>query len=123
MSVGDNLGNLLADRVLTAIGQVINNGAGQGALLARTGGEDFLLLLPGRAGAEALEQAERIRTSVERCRVRRQDSETAVTTVTVSIGAVMLKGGEALDAAVERVDQAMARSRREGGNRITVGGA
>jgi diguanylate cyclase len=121
MSVGDNLGNLLADRVLAAISQVINNGAGQGALLARTGGEDFLLLLPGRAGAEALEQAERIRTSVERCRVRRQDSETAVTTVTVSIGAVMLKGGEALDAAVERADQAMARSRREGGNRIIVG--
>jgi diguanylate cyclase len=120
MSVGDNLGNLLADRVLAAISQVINNGAGQGALLARTGGEDFLLLLPGRAGAEALEQAERIRTSVERCRVRRQDSETAVTTVTVSIGAVMLKGGEALDAAVERADQAMARSRREGGNRIIV---
>jgi diguanylate cyclase len=121
MSVGDNLGNLLADRVLAAIGQVINNGAGQGTLLARTGGQDFLLLLPGRAGAEALVQAERIRTSVERCRVRRQDSETAVTTVTVSIGAVMLRGGEALDAAVERVDQAMARSRREGGNRITVG--
>jgi diguanylate cyclase len=123
MNVGDNLGNLLADRVLAAIGQVIGNGAGQGTLLARTGGEDFLLLLPGRAGAEALAQAERIRTSVERCRIRRQDSETAVTTVTVSIGAVMLKGGESLEGASERADQAMASSRREGGNRITVGGA
>jgi diguanylate cyclase len=123
MNVGDNLGNLLADRVLAAIGALISNGSGQGALLARTGGEDFLLLLPARAGPEALEQAERIRASVERCRVRRQDSETAVTTVTVSIGAVMLKGGETLEAAVERADQAMARSRREGGNRITVGGA
>jgi diguanylate cyclase len=123
MKVGDNLGNLLADRVLAAVGQVISNGAGQGALLARTGSEEFLLLLPACAGAEALAQAERIRTSVERCRVRRQDSETAVTTVTVSIGAVMLEGGETLAAAVERADQAMARSRREGGNRITVGGA
>ena len=122
MNVGDNLGNLLADRVLAAIGQLINNGAGQGSLLARTAGEDFLLLLPGRAGAEALEQAERIRVSVERCRIRRQDSETAVTTVTVSIGVAMLAGGESLESAIERADQAMARSRREGGNRITVGG-
>ncbi|MDE2219058.1 MAG: GGDEF domain-containing protein [Gammaproteobacteria bacterium] len=122
MNVGDNLGNLLADRVLAAIGQLISNGAGQGSLLARTAGEDFVLLLPGRAGAEALEQAERIRASVERCRVRRQDSETAVTTVTVSIGAVMLDGGESLESAIERADQAMARSRREGGNRISVGG-
>jgi hypothetical protein len=35
----------------------------------------------------------------------------------------MLKGGESLEGAVERAEQAMARSRREGGNRITVGGA
>ena len=107
MNIGDNLGNLLADRVLAAVAQVISNGAGQGALLARTGGEEFLLLLPGRASAEALAPAERIRASVERCRVRRQDSETAVTTVTVSIGAVMLKGGESLEAALERADQAL----------------
>ena len=121
-TVGENLGHLLADRVLAAIGQVISNGAGQGTLLARTGSEDFLLLLPGRSATEALAQAERIRVSVERCRVRRQDSETAVTTVTVSIGAFMLRGGEALAVAIERGDQALARSRQEGGNRITVGG-
>ena len=59
---------------------------------------------------------------MERCRVRRQDSETAVTTVTVSIGAVMLGGGEALAAIIDHGNQALARSRQEGGNRITVGG-
>ena len=105
------------------IAQVISNGAGQGTLLARSGGERYLLLLPGRGSAEALEQAERIRLSVERCRVRRQDSETAVATVTVSIGAVMLNGGEALAASITRAEQATALSRQEGGNRITVGGA
>ncbi len=120
--VGDTLGHLLADRVLAAIGQVISNGAGQGSLLARSGSEDFLLLLPDRTAAEALAQAERIRVSVERCRVRRQDSETAVATVTVSIGAVMLSGGETLAASIERADQALRRCRQEGGNRITVGG-
>lgn len=119
---GDSMGNLLADRVVTAIGQVINNGAGAGTLLARIGTDDFLLLLPGRSAAEALAQAEHIRASVQRCRVRRQDSDTAIATVTVSIGAVMLVGGEALAAAAKRADQAVVRSRQEGGNRITVGG-
>jgi len=121
--IGDGSGHVLADRVLAAIAQVISNGAGQGTLLARSGGEHYLLLLPGRGSAEALEQAERIRLSVERCRVRRQDSETAVATVTVSIGAVMLNGGEALAASITRAEQATALSRQEGGNRITVGGA
>ena len=119
---GDSMGNLLADRVVTAIGQVINNGAGAGTLLARIGTDDFLLLLPGRSAAEALAQAEHIRASVQRCRVRRQDSDTAIATVTGSIGAVMLVGGEALAAATKRADQAVVRSRQEGGNRITVGG-
>jgi diguanylate cyclase len=122
-SVGDNSGHVLADRVLAAIAQVIGNGAGQGTLLARSGGEHYVLLLPGRSSAEALEQAERIRVSVERCRVRRHDSETAVTTVTVSIGAVMLNGGESLAAAIARAEQATAVSSQEGGNRITVAGA
>ena len=120
--VCDSMGNLLADRVVTAIGQVINKGAGAGTLLARSGVDGFMLLLPGRSAAEALEQAEHIRASVERCRVRRQDSETAIATVTVSIGAVVLSGGEIFAAAVERAEQAVARSRHEGGNRITVGG-
>ena len=76
--VGDSAGHVLADRVLAAIAQVISNGAGQGTLLARIGGEHYLLLLPGRSSAEALEQAERIRVSVERCRVRQDKSVIAV---------------------------------------------
>jgi len=122
-NIGDNAGHVLADRVLAAIAQVIGNGAGQGALLARGGGEHYLLLLPGCSSAEALEQAERIRASVERCRVRRHDSETAVTTVTVSIGAVMLNGGEALADVITRAEQATAASSQQGGNRITVAAA
>lgn len=54
--------------------------------------------------------------------MRRQDSETAVATLIVSIGAVMLSGSETLAASIERADQAMRRSGQEGGNRITVGG-
>jgi diguanylate cyclase len=119
-SVGENGGHVLADRVLAAIAQVIGNGAGQGTFLARSGGERYVLLLPGRSSAEALEQAERIRASVERCRLRRHDSETAVTTVTVSIGAVMLNGGEALADGIARAEQATASSLQQGGNRITV---
>ena len=42
--------------------------------------------------------------------------------VTVSIGAVMLRGGEPLAAFIEHGNQALAHSRQEGGNRITVGG-
>ena len=123
MTLGDSFGHLLADRVVTAVGQILGTEAGQGALVARIGSEAFVALLPGQATAPLMELAERIRSGVERCHVRRQDNTTAVATVTVSIGAIVLRGGEALAASISRAEQALEQSREEGGNRITVGGA
>ena len=121
-TLGDSFGHLLADRVVTAVGQIIGTEAGSGALVARIGSESFVALLPGQSTAALLEQAERMRIGVERCRVRRQDNTSPVATVTVSIGAIALQGGEGSTAAIARADQALERSREDGGNRITVGG-
>ena len=122
-AITDGFGHVLADRVLATIGQIISTNAVPGALVARAGGEQYLLLLPGGPPAELSAVAERIRVAIERCRIRRQDADTSVTTVTVSIGMIALSGGEPLAAMVERADQAVARAKQEGGNRITVGGA
>lgn len=122
-TIGESFGHLVADRVLTVIGQIIGTAVTQGGIAARCGREQYLLLLPGGQPAALMEQAEVIRSGVEHCRIRRQDSDTNVTSVTVSIGAIMLSGGESLAATVISADQAVERARQDGGNRITVGGA
>ena len=122
-AITDGFGHVLADRVLATIGQIISTNAVPGALVARAGGEQYLLLLPGGPPTELSAVAERIRVAIERCRIRRQDTDTSVTTVTVSIGMIALSGGEPLAAMVERADQAVARAKQQGGNRITVGDA
>jgi diguanylate cyclase len=122
-SFGEKFGHLLADRVLATVAQILSTAVAQGTLIARAGGEVYLVLLVGGQPAALLQQAERIRGGVERCRIRRQDAEATAATVTASIGVIVLSGGEALAAMLARSEQALASARLDGGNRITVGAA
>ena len=45
--INDTFGHAAGDRVLEGIGSRLANAAGEGALIARTGGDEFALLLPG----------------------------------------------------------------------------
>jgi diguanylate cyclase (GGDEF)-like protein len=45
--INDTFGHAAGDRVLEGIGSRLANAAGDGALIARTGGDEFALLLPG----------------------------------------------------------------------------
>ena len=125
--IGSGFGLLVADRVLATTGQIISTAVPQAALKARLGGAEFAVLLPGGQAATLMEQTERIRSSVERCRIRRQDSDPKendadVTAITVSVGVFMLTGGEVLATAIARAEAALARAKQDGGNRITVAG-
>jgi diguanylate cyclase (GGDEF)-like protein len=55
--INDTFGHAAGDRVLEGIGSRLANAAGEGALIARTGGDEFALLLPrvrSVAGAESV---------------------------------------------------------------------
>jgi diguanylate cyclase len=102
----DTYGHVLGDRVLAAIGaQLLSSAPGEGALPARDRASLFLLWLPGATPPAAAAVAERIRRSVEGCRIRRQDSEQSVEPVSVSIGTTIVAEGETLAAVLARVGE------------------
>jgi len=68
----------------------------------------------------AMEQAARIRTAVEKCRIRRQDSEAPVESVSVAIGIAPLTEGDALEAALRRAELALREAHAGGASRIAV---
>ena len=111
--LSDQVGHLLADRVLASIGKILQTNAPNTSLLARTGGEQFVLWIPGVGLSELTAVAERIRAAVEQCRIRRQDSDpdaartdaASLTQLTVSIGAVELKASESLNHVLEALIQ------------------
>ena len=123
-SVNDRWGHAAGDAVLVAVaGRLAHNLRG-GDLLARIGGEEFLIALPDTTLAEARGVAERLCHAVEEVRVMLGDG--AGLRVTVSIGlAISNRGGlpdciDAVSEIVDRADRAMLVSKSGGRNQVTI---
>ncbi len=116
--INDAFGHDAGDRVLEAIGETLRQAVADHALVARWGGEEFLILIPGDNGTHAARLAERIRRLVPGCW---QESERPVT---MSIGIARLQAGDTVARFANRADQALLEAKRAGRNRvITAPGA
>lgn len=119
-SFNDSHGHASGNLLLEAVGQVMEENRRGADLVARFGGEEFALLVPGpsRMAAEA---ADRIRVAISRIAVDigggRVDGRT------ISAGVATYVHGDPPDALVEQADQALYLSKRRGRNRVSVAGA
>jgi diguanylate cyclase (GGDEF)-like protein/PAS domain S-box-containing protein len=111
-SINDNFGHDSGDRILVAITGLVQKEIRDTDVLARWGGEEFILLLPHTDGATAAEAAERIRLSLER-----HDFQ-PVGNVTASFGVTEYRAGEGTDTLLKRVDAALYRAKEQGRNRV-----
>ncbi|WP_373886806.1 diguanylate cyclase [Duganella sp. BJB1802] len=119
--INDEHGHAAGDAVLRQLGAALREGQRQIDVLGRIGGEEFALLLPGTAPAEAAVLAERLRQRVAQTPMGRGDG--AALAVTVSIGIAALDGGEGGgEAALRRADQALYCAKRGGRNRVALAG-
>ncbi len=119
--INDHYGHVFGDTVLKSVALAIRSCVKGRDMVARYGGEEFVVLLPGTALAGAAALAEQIRTTIAGARIRRGANHETVGNITVSLGVASWKPGESLEALIDRADQALYRSKREGRNRVTVG--
>ncbi|WP_119156310.1 diguanylate cyclase [Caldimonas tepidiphila] len=114
--VNDTHGHDAGDKVLVAFAGILQAACRVGDLVARFGGEEFVILLPdtGLAGARLL--AERIRREVAQAAVRCGD---AMVHITVSGGVAQhAPGRETLHELLARSDAALYAAKEGGRNRI-----
>lgn len=116
-TINDTYGHETGDLVLISIARTLKQGSREMDTLARWGGEEFVLLMPGIDAAEALVVAERFRQGVERTPVIFSAGEILCT---LSFGVTQLLAGETLSAAVGRADRALYRSKLDGKNRVSI---
>lgn len=121
--VNDTYGHLFGDKVIHAVAQILKHHVQEPATAARYGGEEFVLLLPEMPLEMAHQLAEKIRATVENCRIRRVDKNETVANVTVSIGVASYRAGESASEFIARADQALYASKHAGRNRVTLAAA
>lgn len=118
-AVNDTYGHLLGDQVLRDVVLLAGRVLRTGDVLVRSGGEEFIVLLPGASSADTSVVAERLRRIVELTPTRTDEEQVGVT---ISIGALSYPATSAdtPQQLLVRADQALYRSKHDGRNRVTV---
>jgi diguanylate cyclase (GGDEF)-like protein len=106
----DTFGHPAGDEILRAVAAVLREGVRQHDVVARFGGEEFAVLLPGTDAVPAARLADRLRSAIER-------GAGVPRAVTASFG-VATSAPETLGAAklVDQADDALYRAKRSGRN-------
>lgn len=115
----DSYGHKSGDLVLQMVARTIRKSLRPSDMLARFGGEEFLILLPCTPAKQARLVAERLRKAVERCQITAEQGQ-ALPSVTISVGVSPLAEQETIEQAIELADQALYQAKHNGRNRIEI---
>jgi diguanylate cyclase (GGDEF)-like protein len=114
-SVNDRYGHAGGDAVLRTFAATAREALRGGDVLARWGGEEFLLMLPNTALAEATPVLQRMAERVRAMRIGELDREL---TVTFSAGLAERNGDEPFADTISRADRALYIAKASGRNQV-----
>jgi diguanylate cyclase (GGDEF)-like protein len=117
--VNDTYGHPTGDVVLVEIAKALRARLRPSDFVARFGGEEFVIILPGTALAGATIAAERIREAVRTTIITTRQRGT-IAPVTVSIGLAEMHDGHDPHALLEIADAALYRAKHNGRDRVEV---
>ncbi len=111
--INDTYGHHYGDKVLVKTITQIKRVLRKSDIMARWGGEEFMVLLPQTHLEQAMNAAEKIRQRVEHTEID------PIGHVTISVGVAEILEHESLENLYTRADQALYQSKKDGKNRVT----
>nr|WP_290428619.1 GGDEF domain-containing protein [Defluviimonas salinarum] len=119
-AINDSRGHAAGDAVLIEVAARLRGNLRAVDLLARIGGEEFLVALPDTTPEAAQATAERLRRVIGDRPVPMPDGAAAIP-VTLSIGLALGPGPASVEDLVDLADRALMGSKADGRNIVTVG--
>jgi diguanylate cyclase (GGDEF)-like protein len=113
-SVNDSYGHQVGDELLTTIATLLRNNVRENDVIARWGGDEFMIITPGNDHEGATALAEKL------CQIIEQQIFPIIGSKTVSIGVASYRQGDDSKTLIARSDEALYRAKNGGRNRIEV---
>lgn len=115
--INDQFGHLAGDKALKALAIRSAQQVREVDMVARFGGEEFVILMPNTTSAEALVAAEKLRVLSENAGFHYNSHPVSIT---VSFGIAQARKGDDARSLFERADAALYESKKNGRNRSTL---
>jgi len=119
--INDYFGHQVGDKVLRKVADLIRSNVRKGDIVARFGGEEFIVIAPCTELNGVNELANKVRTVIEtRSHIEIEDD--VIINVTASFGVATYQNNNyvSLTEFVQAADDALLKSKRNGRNRVTV---
>ena len=115
--VNDEYGHDIGDKVLLMVAGMLKNSLRKYDVVARWGGEEFLLLLPDTTEIQAEQLLEGVRNQIAQTKL--WDEERNIQ-VTMTFGVAAIHAGETVDTIMNYADIALYRGKKNGRNCVVV---
>lgn len=117
--INDTYGHEAGDQILKAFAARVRRVVRGRDIICRTGGEEFVIVMPETSLDIARKVAERVRRTIE-AEPFTYTPDAAPIPVTTSVGLADRQHGDTLDALMKRADTALYQSKQDGRNRVTA---
>jgi diguanylate cyclase (GGDEF)-like protein len=119
--VNDRYGHLMGDQVLRQMSALFQKNFREPDILARIGGEEFLVILPQTAIQGAQVKAELLRKQVEQYPFTVGHDKTIRMTISIGVSAYPDERIQNIDQLIKLADDALYQSKKNGRNRVSRG--
>ncbi len=114
----DTYGHVIGDQVLRLVARTLVENLKGRDVIARFGGEEFVILLPQTRVDDAEKVANHLRSSLATKKIRKRSTNETLGSVTVSIGAAEFYSADDNESFIARADAALYQAKDQGRNRV-----
>lgn len=116
--INDTWGHNTGDEILRRVSQIFYDNVRSSDYVFRYGGDEFIIVLTEATQVDTLRTAERIRSRVEKTRVKSPAGEDI--SLSLSIGAAMFSGHPDYERLIQIADEALYVAKKNGRNRVEL---
>lgn len=116
--INDTWGHNTGDEILRRVSQVFYDNVRSSDYVFRYGGDEFIIVLTESTAHDTLRTAERIRSRVEKTKVKAPNGEEIF--LSLSIGAAMFSGHPDYERLIQLADEALYIAKKQGRNRVEM---